>query len=898
MQLNVVYHRPKQNWSYAYDHETVHIRLRTKRDDMEKVTLAAADKYSFDETLNTIPMVKFTSDEFFDYWEASAKPPFRRLQYYFILQSGSITVYMTEKGFTEVKPEEPAGLFEFPFIHAIDVFSPPPWVKDAIFYQIFPDRFANGDPSLNPENVTPWGEEPTSTNVFGGDLQGIIDHLDHLVRLGVNAIYFTPLFEANSSHKYDTRDYMRVDPHFGNNDKLKELVAQCHARGIRVLLDAVFNQCGDSFEPFLDVKKNGAESRFANWFHIREFPLEVKGRIPTYDTLAFIPTMPKLNTECSEVMEYLLGVARYWIDEIGIDGWRLDVANEVDHAFWRDFRKVVKKANPEAYILGDMGNDAIMWLQGDQFDATMNYPVTGAIVDFFARSLTDGKQFADAIGKQLGNYQRQVQEAAFNLLDSHDTARLLTICGGDKNRMRLAAVFQFTFTGAPCIYYGDEVGLDGGNEPECRKCMVWDENKQDQSLFAFYQGLITLRKQYASLRTGHLRFRYAQPGDCGLAYERWDDDSRFYVLMNAQESARSITLPIPQGRWSDAITGEQMDISEEESTFHLPPFGYKIFKLSARKYAPMLEDLERHFNDSVEDVRSLQSGWAGEVLSVRLHNQQRRLVVKTYGSAENGINHLQREWQALCFLQEAAYPVPEPIMRQSREPAPYIVMQEINGDTFWNRYMQTSGSKRSALLSQFVQLFHRLHTLDIEIAGEAVTENSTAFFLENELDRMNRLLTEHGLTGFTSAMSWLQQERHKVINKALSVIHRDYHPWNVLIDMNEQCFVIDLLWGIGDFRYDVAWTYTLMERGGFADFAEEVLAVYEEYNGAAVTNFEYFKVLATLGWLLNIAVSLKTGSSVNEARKHEFEDFVLPLVDKGLAFVQKVTGITIYITPL
>lgn len=311
----------------------------------------------------------------------------------------------------------------------------------------------------------------------------------------------------------------------------------------------------------------------------------------------------------------------------------------------------------------------------------------------------------------------------------------------------------------------------------------------------------------------------------------------------------------------------------------------------------IINHLERHFKDSVEDVHSLQSGWAGEVLSVRLHNQQRRLIIKTYGSGENRIDHLQQEWQALCFLHEVAYPVPEPIMRQSGEPAPCIVMQEIIGDTFWNRYMQTSGSKQSALLSQFVQLFHRLHALDIEITGETVTENSTAFFLENELNRMNRLLTENGLTGFTPAMFWLQQERHKVINKALSVIHRDYHPWNVLIDMNEQCFVIDLLWGIGDFRYDVAWTYTLMERSGFADFAEEVLAVYKEYNGDVVTNFEYFKVMATLGWLLNIAVSLKTGSSVNEARKHEFEEFVLPLVDKGLAFVQKETGKAICIAP-
>lgn len=576
MQLEAVYHRPKQNWSYAYDQETVHIRLQTKRDDVDKVTLVALDKYAFADTQVPIPMIKFASNGLFDFWEAEVKPLFRRLQYFFILQKGSVATCLTEHGFKAERPTRPLGLFEYPFINPADVFTPPSWVKDAVFYQIFPERFANGDPSITPEQAEAWGDEPQRDNFFGGDLEGIIQNLDHLEQLGINAIYFTPVFAAATNHKYDTRDYFQVDPHFGDNNKLKELVQRCHDKGIRILLDAVFNHCGDTFAPFQDVLKNGQASPYAGWFHIREFPLGVRNGIPTYDTFAFGPDMPKLNTEHPQVKEYLLRVARYWVKEVGIDGWRLDVANEVDHAFWREFRKVVKEANPEAYILGEIWHDSIMWLQGDQFDAVMNYPFTEAVLDFFIRGAVDSKQFADAIGTQRAGYQRQVQEVAFNLLDSHDTARLLTQAGGDKNKMKLAALFQFTYTGTPCIYYGDEIGLEGGEDPGCRKCMEWDEAKQDRSLFRFYQELIALRKRHSALRSGDLRFLHAPAGDTLLAYEKWDETGRFIIMANNHPKARLFSLPLPEGIWIDALTEEACSRDEEYAVFKLPPYGFKV----------------------------------------------------------------------------------------------------------------------------------------------------------------------------------------------------------------------------------------------------------------------------------------------------------------------------------
>lgn len=579
MQLEAIYHRPKQNWSYAYDKETVHIRLRTKRNDVDRVTLTFLDKYVFHESQTPVPMTKLASNELFDFWEAAAKPPFRRLQYFFTLHSGAMTTYYTDRGFRGERPDKALGLFEYPFLNAVDVFTPPEWVKDAVFYQIFPERFANGDPSISPEGAEPWGGEPARDNFFGGDLQGVIDHLDYLVSLGITAVYFTPLFEAVSNHKYDTRDYLKVDPHFGTNAKLKELVAECHSRGIRVLLDAVFNHSGGTFEPFLDVKWNGSASPYTDWFHIREFPLEVRDGIPTFDTFGFEPTMPKLNTANPDVKEYLLKVARYWVEEVGIDGWRLDVANEVDHAFWREFRSVVKAANPEAYILGEIWHDSMMWLQGDQFDAVMNYPFTEAVLDFLTRGETDARQFADAIGTQLARYQRQVQETAFNLLDSHDTPRLLTLSGSDKNKMMLAALIQLTYTGVPCIYYGDEIGLEGGEDPGCRRCMEWNEEKQDLTLFAFYQKLIALRKSAPALRTGGFRFLLAPSGDTRLAYERWDGQTRFIIIINAHHESRSVTIPLAPGEWTDALNGGPVDFTGEEAVFPLPAYGYKVIRL-------------------------------------------------------------------------------------------------------------------------------------------------------------------------------------------------------------------------------------------------------------------------------------------------------------------------------
>ena len=578
MMKEALYHRPKLNWSFAYDERTIVLRLRAKRDDLAEADVLYGDKFEPFDKMSEAPMRRAFADELFEYWEVDVQPEFKRLAYAFRLRSGEETYWFSEKGIGSAAPDEHFGMFEFPFLHASELFRPPVWVRDAVFYQIFPERFANGDKSNDPDSVLPWGGKPEWYNYFGGDLQGVLDRLDHLSELGVNAIYFTPLFQARTNHKYDTEDYLRVDAHFGDNRLLKKLVDACHARGIRVMLDAVFNHAGGTFAPFLDVKAKGAASRYADWFHVRSFPLEKVDGVPTYDAFAFEDHMPKLNTANPEVQEYLLRVARYWIEEVGIDGWRLDVANEVDHAFWRKFRDVVKAANPECYILGEMFNDAIMWLQGDQFDATMNYPFTGTVLDFFARGKLDARGFADALQRQLASYSRQVNEAMFNLLDSHDTPRLLTVCGGDARLLRLAVLFQLTYLGAPCIYYGDEVGMAGAGDPDCRRCMVWDPAAQDRELFAFYREAIALRRAHAALRgAGGIRFLLAEPGDARVLYERAGDGERFLVALNRDKAEAAFPLPEAPGvRWTPAFASAGAALT-------LPAYGYAVLRADAAR---------------------------------------------------------------------------------------------------------------------------------------------------------------------------------------------------------------------------------------------------------------------------------------------------------------------------
>ncbi len=539
-------HRPKNAFAYAVDSKTLHIKLRAKKDDLKKVTLINGDPYVWGDsgwTFDRLEMKKAGSDDLFDYWLAEVSPPFRRLRYGFELNDGEEQLTYTERGFFEETPNDTSYYFCFPFLNPADVFQPPEWVKATVWYQIFPERFANGDPSIDPKGTLPWGSTaPTPTNFFGGDLQGVIDHLDHLEDLGITGVYFTPIFKAESNHKYDTIDYFEIDPQFGDKATFKTLVEACHARGIRVMLDAVFNHSGYFFEPFQDVLKKGADSQYADWFHLHSKTVETSPK-PNYDTFAFTPFMPKLNTEHPEVKTYLLKVGAYWVEEFDIDGWRLDVANEVDHAFWREFRKTVRTIKSDVYILGEIWHDAMPWLQGDQFDAVMNYRYTSAALDFLAKGTLTAQGLSDELTRVFMSYPEPVNQVAFNLLDSHDTPRLLTQCGEDSKKMDLLYVTQMTLPGTPCIYYGDEVGMSGGNDPGCRACMIWDPEEQDQDRYAFLKKWIALRAAHPVLGSeGAVQFLPTEHEDV-FAYKREKGQHHYYVVLNRAEVPTDWKVP-------------------------------------------------------------------------------------------------------------------------------------------------------------------------------------------------------------------------------------------------------------------------------------------------------------------------------------------------------------------
>ncbi|NLM38640.1 MAG: alpha-glycosidase [Firmicutes bacterium] len=574
MLKEAVYHVAHGSYAYPVGPTTLRVTLRAARGDLQQVKVIYKDRYQgAGEQVAVMELVAV--DELFAYYQADLELWTKRFAYIFYLDDGRAPVFYTEKGF--FADPLPRVEFQYPYIALKDLWEPPKWAQGAVFYQIFPERFANGDPANDPPNVEPWDARPTPTSQKGGDLRGIIQKLDYLADLGVDAIYLTPIFASPSNHKYDTTDYYKIDPHFGDLDDVRELVTRCHNKGIRVIFDAVFNHAGMGFFAFQDVLKHGEKSRFADWFNIYDWPIETDP--PNYETFADgIATMPKLMTNNPEVRAYLLDVAKYWIEEADIDGWRLDVANEIDHDFWREFRRVVKQAKPDALIVGEIWHESSDWLRGDQFDCVMNYPIQYACLDFFAARTIRADSFANRLAKVQINHTHSVNLAMFNLLGSHDTARFLTECAEKKERLMLAAAFILTYEGAPMIYYGDEVGMVGETDPDCRRGMIWDPRKQDHEIRDWYKDLIALRRARSVLRTGQTRVFLADSVQNLIGYARYDDEDQVLVILNNSDYERTINmkaLPWPNGapgHVKELLTDTLVDSAQ----LIIPPLGTAI----------------------------------------------------------------------------------------------------------------------------------------------------------------------------------------------------------------------------------------------------------------------------------------------------------------------------------
>ncbi len=457
----------------------------------------------------------------------------------------------------------------------------PAWVQDAVFYQIFPDRFARSERVPKPAHLEEWQDPPTTNGYKGGDLLGVVEHLDHVAELGATALYLNPVFQSTANHRYHTHDYFRVDPLLGGDGALRELLDRAHERGIRVVLDGVFNHASRGMLQFNDILENGAKSPYLDWFHVRRFPLHPYGGGDIgYDAWWNLPALPKFNTTTTAVREFLWGVGEHWLRQ-GIDGWRLDVPNEIDDdAFWREFRRRCRAVSPDCYLVGEIWDEADRWLAGDQFDAVMNYPLARALFGFVGSSFADAEiarsgyrrftamdapAFAAELTGLLRRYPNEVVHSQLNLLGSHDTPRALTMLDDDEAALRLAYLLLFTLPGAPCIYYGDEIGLRGGHDPACRQAMPWRSPESwNAGLLGHLRMLASLRREHPALRRGATRV-LASRGRV-VVFVRQDERERLVVAVNA--GTRAAAMPSDaalRGPYRDLIDGTDVHLGHGDA---------------------------------------------------------------------------------------------------------------------------------------------------------------------------------------------------------------------------------------------------------------------------------------------------------------------------------------------
>lgn len=461
--------------------------------------------------------------------------------------------------------------------------SVPDWIQDSVFYQIFPDRFENGDHSNDPPNVQPWGSMPTIQGFQGGDLRGIIERLYYLLDLGVNALYINPIFLSPSNHGYNATDYFRIDPKLGRIADFRTLLDVAHRNQMHVILDGVFNHCGRGFFAFADLLENQSASPYQDWFHVKRFPIDAysPGDATSYVGWWKFKSLPKFNTDNPMVRNYLMSVARYWTEQ-NIDGWRLDVPNEIDDdEFWAEFRKIVKTINPEAYILGEIWDGNKRWVGDSHFDGLMNYPVRTMVLDLLNGKITP-EYFVSHLNQHIQQYPVENANAMYNMLSSHDTERVLTMVGGSFQKTKLAYLIIFTLPGAPGIFYGDEIGLTGGKDPDCRKAFPWDESKWNNDLRLFIKDLIRIRKNEPALRRGSINFGQTHITDGWIAWSRQYGNTECWTVVNPSPLVKHAVIQVKSnGIYRDALDLEEFSAENQSLNVELKPWSGMILRLKS-----------------------------------------------------------------------------------------------------------------------------------------------------------------------------------------------------------------------------------------------------------------------------------------------------------------------------
>lgn len=557
MEYAAVRHFADRRYCYALEKGRFLIRLETKKEDAARVTLHVQDKYmplKYMDTRQAYTMKKACSDNYRDYYEIEQEMDVICLRYFFEIEdvSGNVAYYGNHDFYDEPITDI-EKMYDCPQnLREDELFEVPRWAKNKVIYQIFPSRYAT-DKDV-PEDV--WYQAPIGHKEdLKGSLRGIIDHLDYIRELGVDMIYMTPIFRSNSVHKYNIEDYYQIDPSFGNKEDLKELVSKAHELGMYVILDGVFNHSGLDFFAFRDVREKREQSEYLNWYYAKEFPLVMEwGKKPNYKTFGYAAFMPKLNLQNEETADYFIDVASYWIRECDIDGWRLDVADEIDHAFWKRFRKEMKAVKKDILLIGEIWHFAGDFLEGDEWDCAMNYPFYQAVQDFVATKIICASEFVGKLHFIKGNLHNGLEGYLWNLIDSHDTERFLHSAQHDLGKQRMAAAMQLLLPGMPMIYYGDEVALDGGRDPDCRRGMLWDENRQDREMLAYYRALIKIRHTYPALTEGVIKKQYTDDRT-GLIYTEREGNGQNIILI-FHNGKGDVHLPELKGKQNLISDGE------------------------------------------------------------------------------------------------------------------------------------------------------------------------------------------------------------------------------------------------------------------------------------------------------------------------------------------------------
>lgn len=540
MEYSAILHDMDKRFCYAIDKGLFVIRIQVKKDDIKEIILHYMDKYisiELKDTRKTVPMKKIASSQFHDYYEAQVRMDMICLRYFFeFTDMHGEKAYYGNYEFSKGCITNIDRMFDCPQnLREEEMFEVPEWAANKVVYQIFPSRYA----ASQPVDKELWYKAPiTFTDNLHGDIRGIIDHLDYIRDLGIDVIYLTPIFKSDSSHKYDTIDYYQIDPSFGTAEDLRELVQKAHQYGMKVVLDAVFNHTGRDFFAFKDILENKEKSKYLDWYFIDKFPLDTEpGQTPNFKCFGYYGGMPKLNLKNPEVEKYVTDVACYWLKECDIDGWRMDVGDEISHYFWKHFRRAVKAVKKDALIIGEIWHYAGDFLEGDEWDTVMNYPFYLNLIDLLADEKIDVSRFIQNLGYMKGRLNKKCYPLMWNLIDSHDTARFLHLCN-NKQKQHLAAAFQLLMPGMPMIYYGDELAMPGANDPDCRRGMYWDEEYRDNEMLEWYKRLIQVRRTHACIVEGELAEIITRDEDGTIVLIRKNTEETVALIFNCSNDTK------------------------------------------------------------------------------------------------------------------------------------------------------------------------------------------------------------------------------------------------------------------------------------------------------------------------------------------------------------------------